>query len=83
MINPDFAIILNFNPTGANVNADALVRRARDIGARAVSGREECEFVFENGVLTVQLKKQESPFAWQLVRIQGHRPEDDITETKF
>ena len=41
------------------------------------------EFVFENGVLTVQLKKQESPFAWQLVRIQGHRPEDDIAETKF
>lgn len=211
MINPDFAIILNFNPTGANVNADALVRRARDIGARAVSGREElkaacekytiaylpdqagqhykadevvdallaarkagqalvvdvdgedeadqaaldalnawmhkfghavnegqesdlsadaaeafvltnrrapyqaylflkspypaevkvtglteapnriewidgreeCEFVFENRVLTVQLKKQESPFAWQLVRIQGHRAEDDIAETKF
>lgn len=211
MINPDFAIILNFNPTGTNVNADALVRRARDIGARAVSGpeelqaacekytiaylpgqagqrysadevvdalvtarkagqtlvvdvdaedeadqaaldalnawmhkfghavnegqesdlsadaaeafvltnrhapyqaylflkapypaevkvtglteepnriewidgREECAFVFENGVLAVQLKKQESPFAWQLIRIQGHRPEDDIAETKF
>lgn len=211
MINPDFAIILNFNPSGENVNADALVRRARDIGARAVSGpeelqaacekytiaylpeqsgrhykadevvdalvaarkngqalvidvdaadeadqttlealnswmhkfghavnegqaselsadaedafvltnrhapyqaylflkapypaevkvtglteepnriewidgREECAFVFEAGVLTVQLKKQESPFAWQLVRIQGHRPEDDIAETKF
>ena len=45
--------------------------------------RETKEFVFENGVLTVQLKKQESPFAWQLVRIQGHRPEDDIAETKF
>ncbi|GHV97034.1 hypothetical protein lacNasYZ03_08630 [Lactobacillus nasalidis] len=216
MINPDFAIILNFNPTAGKVNADALVRRARDIGARAVSGpdalqeacekytiarlpkqdgkaygadevvdaltatrkagqalvvdvavnadgeiaedaqaslealnswmhkfghaanegqpstlaadatdsfvltnrhapyqaylflkapypaavkvtglteepnrvewidgREECDFVFEQGVLTVQLKKQESPFAWQLVRIQGHRPEDDLTETKF
>ena len=48
-----------------------------------IDSREECEFVFENGVLTVQLKKQESPFAWRLVRIQGHRPEDDIAETKF
>ncbi len=47
MINPDFAIILNFNPTGANVNADALVRRARDIGARAVSGREELKAACE------------------------------------
>lgn len=38
MLNPDFAIILNFNLTNPeNTNTDSLVKRARDIGARAVS----------------------------------------------
>ena len=37
-MNPDFAIVLNFKLNTDNVNTDALVKKARDIGVRAISG---------------------------------------------
>ncbi|MGN1406773.1 MAG: hypothetical protein ACI4WN_00190, partial [Lactobacillus sp.] len=39
MLNPDFAIIVNITAT-EGVDPDALVRHARDIGARAIASQQ-------------------------------------------
>lgn len=40
-MNPDFAMVLNFKFTGSQFDPDFLVKTARNIGARAVSGSEK------------------------------------------
>lgn len=49
-----------------------------------IENRNEPAFTYHNGKLTIDLSKIEgSDFPWQIIRIQEHRPEDDIKETKF
>ena len=49
-----------------------------------VAQRTELDFTFADNELTINLKNApKSDFTWQVIRIQGHRPEDDIKESKF
>ena len=49
-----------------------------------VAQRTELDFTFADNELTINLKNApKSDFTWQVIRIQEHRPEDDIKETKF
>ena len=49
-----------------------------------VAQRTELDFTFADNQLTINLKNApKSDFTWQVIRIQEHRPEDDIKETKF
>ena len=49
-----------------------------------IEKRTEPKFSYEDGKLTIDLADiPESDFDWQIIRVQEHRPEDDIKETKF
>lgn len=48
-----------------------------------IEHRNELKFAFKDGKLTINLENPDDKFTWQVLRIQGHRPEDDIAETKF
>ena len=49
-----------------------------------IENRTELDFTFTDNELSINLKDvPESDFTWQLIRIQEHRPEDDIKETKY
>ena len=49
-----------------------------------IDQRKELEFEFSNNELTIDLtNSNKSDYDWQIIRIQEHRPEDDIKETKF
>ena len=49
-----------------------------------IDQRTELEFEFSNNELTIDLtNSNKSDYDWQIIRIQEHRPEDDIKETKF
>ena len=49
-----------------------------------VAQRTELDFTFADNQLTINLENApKSDFTWQVIRIQGHRPEDDIKETKY
>lgn len=48
-----------------------------------IENRVDLKFTYENKKLTVDLVKPDEEFEWEVIRIQEHRPEDDIKETKF
>lgn len=48
-----------------------------------IENRVDLKFNYENKQLIIDLVKPDEEFAWEVVRIQAHRPEDDIKETKF
>lgn len=48
-----------------------------------IEKRIEPAFDYDNGKVTIDLSKIKSDFEWQVIRIQEHRPEDDLIETKF
>lgn len=48
-----------------------------------IDGRVDCPYTFEKKILKITLPIVESTFTWQVIRIQEHRPEDDIAETEF
>lgn len=48
-----------------------------------IEHRIDLNFVYKNKRLTINLIKPDDEFTWQVLRIQAHRPEDDILETKF
>ena len=49
-----------------------------------IDQRTELEFEFSNNELTIDLtNSNKNDYDWQIIRIQEHRPEDDIKETKF
>lgn len=48
-----------------------------------IENRVDLDFKFKDGKLIIELTKPEGDFTWQVLRIQAHRPEDDIAETKF
>ena len=48
-----------------------------------IQSRIDLDFHFEDGKLAINLTKPESDFAWQVLRIQAHRHEDDLLETEF
>lgn len=49
-----------------------------------VAQRTELDFTFADNELTINLENaSKSDFTWQVIRIQEHRPEDDIKETKY
>ena len=69
----------------APVAAQAVVTGLEQAPNRVewVDGRAEVPFEFAAGQLTLDLAEAKEDFAWQVVRIQGHRPEDDLADTKF
>lgn len=48
-----------------------------------IENRKDLDFTFKNNKLEINLNKPDHNFDWQVLRIQAHRPEDDIKETKF
>lgn len=48
-----------------------------------IENRIDLKFDYEDSQLTINLVKPDEEFDWEVIRIQAHRPEDDITETKF
>lgn len=48
-----------------------------------IEHRTDLDFNYKDQKLTINLVKPDDEFAWQVLRIQAHRPEDDILETKF
>ena len=48
-----------------------------------IEHRIDLDFNYKDHKLTIKLIKPDDEFAWQVLRIQAHRPEDDILETKF
>lgn len=48
-----------------------------------IENRKDLDFTFKDGKLKINLTKPDDSFVWQVLRIQAHRPEDDIKETKF
>ncbi|WP_251717194.1 hypothetical protein [Lactobacillus agrestimuris] len=48
-----------------------------------IEHRETLEFNFKDNELKIKLSKPIEEFEWNVLRIQAHRPEDDIAETKF
>ena len=48
-----------------------------------IEHRSDLDFNYKDQKLTINLVKPDDEFAWQVLRIQAHRPEDDILETKF
>lgn len=48
-----------------------------------IDQRQEQAFTYQQGKLVIALKKPSHHFSWQLLRLQAHRPEDDLKTTKF
>lgn len=48
-----------------------------------IENRVDLDFSYKDKQLTINLVKPDDDFSWQVLRIQAHRPEDDIAETKF
>lgn len=49
-----------------------------------IENRTPLTFSYQNGTLIINLETATSSnFPWQIIRVQQHRPEDDIKETKF
>lgn len=48
-----------------------------------IENRVEQAFTFEDGKLMITLIAPDRQFSWNVLRIQAHRPEDDLGETKF
>lgn len=48
-----------------------------------VENRIDLDYSFKNHALKIKLEEPADNFKWQVLRIQAHRPEDDIKETKF
>lgn len=48
-----------------------------------IENRVDLKFDYQDGQLTIDLVKPDDEFEWTAIRIQAHRPEDDIAETKF
>ena len=48
-----------------------------------IDHRTELDFRMEDGKLIIDLVQPDDNFDWQVLRIQAHRPEDDIIHTEF
>lgn len=48
-----------------------------------IENRVDLDFTFNDGKLAITLTEPNDTFPWQVLRIQAHRPEDDLAETKF
>ncbi|EEJ71605.1 hypothetical protein [Lactobacillus ultunensis] len=48
-----------------------------------IEHRTELNFAMKDGKLTIDLVKPDDVFEWNVLRIQAHRPEDDIIHTEF
>ncbi|MDF7672758.1 hypothetical protein PT281_05685 [Lactobacillus sp. ESL0701] len=48
-----------------------------------IEKRVDLKFTYEDNTLIIDLAEPVEEFPWQVLRIQEHRPEDDILETKF
>lgn len=48
-----------------------------------IANRAALAFNFQAGKLKIGLTKPKLDFPWQVLRIQAHRPEDDLANTKF
>ena len=51
--------------------------------AEWIEHRTELNFTMKDGKLTIDLVKPDDVFKWNVLRIQAHRPEDDIINTEF
>ena len=48
-----------------------------------IENRIDLDFSFAQNKLSINLVEPDDEFEWQVLRIQAHRPEDDLAETKF
>lgn len=48
-----------------------------------IEHRTELDFAMKDNKLTINLVKPDDVFSWNVLRIQAHRPEDDIIHTEF
>ena len=48
-----------------------------------IENRVDLKFSYKDKKVEIELTKIDDEFDWEVVRIQAHRPEDDILETKF
>ena len=48
-----------------------------------IDHRTELDFRMEDGKFIIDLVQPDDNFDWQVLRIQAHRPEDDIIHTEF
>lgn len=48
-----------------------------------IENRVDLKFNYTDKKLEIELVKPDDEFDWEVIRIQAHRPEDDILETKF
>lgn len=48
-----------------------------------IQNRSKLAHTFANSQLKIKLEAPETSFPWCVLRLQAHRPEDDIKETKF
>ncbi|MDH5100926.1 hypothetical protein OQI87_07420 [Lactobacillus kefiranofaciens] len=48
-----------------------------------IEHRTELDFTMKDKQLTINLVKPDDVFEWNVLRIQAHRPEDDIIHTEF
>ena len=69
-------------PLPETIKVHGLINKPNRI--EMIENRTELDFTFADDELNINLKDvPESDFTWQVIRIQEHRPEDDIKETKY
>lgn len=69
------------SPLPAEVKVSGLDQEPNRI--EWIEDRQELKFDYQDGVLRIDLAGLDNKFEWQIVRIQAHRPEDDLEETKY
>lgn len=70
------------NRTNKNIEIFGLHQQPNRI--EMIENRIELKFTYEESKLTIDLSNApHSNFTWQVLRIQEHRPEDDLKETKY
>lgn len=68
-------------PLPAKITVKGLVQKPSRV--EWIADRIPLAFSFQAGELKIELTKPAQDLSWQGLRIQTHRPEDDLTSTKF
>lgn len=69
------------NPLPEKITVTGLTKEPNRV--EWIENRVDLKFDFNGNKLTINLIKPDDEFEWEVIRIQEHRPEDDIAETKF
>ncbi|WEV37193.1 hypothetical protein [Lactobacillus sp. ESL0677] len=69
------------NPLPAKITVTGLTHEPNRV--EWIEKRVDLKFAYEGNKLEIEVAEPVEVFSWQVLRIQEHRPEDDILETKF